>query len=97
MAAPKVQKAAPKKAAAQTDDTSVKPQKKPKLPVDTSSGCHVITAENSSRSVFEKYSKRSSPPIPANECPVGYIAIGNDGLEYITKPFGSKQTNRWVN
>ena len=47
---------------------------------------------------LKKYQTRNSPPIPANNCPVGFVEIGRDGKEYQTVSFASKpgRSNRWV-
>jgi len=45
-------------------------------------------------SKLAKYTSRNSPPFPANECPVGLILEGKDGL-YITSA-DSKGTNKWI-
>jgi len=46
----------------------------------------------------KKYAERSSPPIPANDCSVGTVASGNDGMSYEVVRFNSKsgKSNRWV-
>ena len=50
------------------------------------------------KSTLKKYQKRNSPPIPANECIIGFISYGNDGNKYIVKEFNSKSgvALRWV-
>ena len=46
----------------------------------------------------KKYSKRGSPPIPANSCPTGYVREGNDGGDYQAVSYSTKtgNVNRWV-
>ena len=46
----------------------------------------------------KKYMKRSSPPIPANSCPTGYVRDGNDGDDYQAVSYTTKSgnVNRWV-
>jgi hypothetical protein len=46
----------------------------------------------------KKYDKRSSPPIPANSCPTGYVREGNDGEDYqaVSYPTKTGNANRWV-
>ena len=48
---------------------------------------------------LKKYTnpKRKSPPIPANDCPVGTVERGNDGRDYIVKSYTSKDKliHRW--
>ena len=43
----------------------------------------------------KKYSTRSSPPYPANECP-GKIKIGNDGQKYISVCSFETGIFKWV-
>lgn len=45
-----------------------------------------------------KYLKRSSPPIPANDCDLGTISNGNDGKPYQIVGFNSKSgvSYKWV-
>lgn len=47
-----------------------------------------------SRKYTKKYSTRSSPSYPANEC-CGSIKKGNDGKRYVSKPM-SKGICRWI-
>jgi hypothetical protein len=50
-------------------------------------GCIEITEHNSVPSKYTKYSKRKSPPYPANECKEGMRMVGNDGNMYtVSKP-----------
>ena len=49
---------------------------------------------NCIESKLAKYTSRNSPPFPANECPVGLILQGKDGM-YITSA-DSKGTNKWI-
>lgn len=41
-----------------------------------------------------KYKKRKSPSIPANDCELGFIEIGNDGKYWQIVSAGKSQ--RWV-
>lgn len=50
--------------------------------------------KNCSRVYTKKYSSRSSPPYPANEC-CGSIKKGNDGKKYVSRS-DVKGICRWV-
>ena len=53
---------------------------------------------NCVRRFEKKYVERSSPPIPANDCSLGTVASGNDGMSYEVVSFNSKSgmSHRWV-
>ena len=76
----KVKKAMAKKAKKKASAKKAPPKK-------ASEGCVINTTK--------KYTDRSSPPFPANECPEGMVKFGNDGLEYVVSEPNAKGVKRW--
>ncbi len=87
---------APKKASPivkKKKKVSVKSQEPITATGNLTGNCIEITKDNSSASIYKKYSERKSPPYPANEC-CNMILPGKDG-DYISNPEGPKNICRW--
>ena len=46
------------------------------------------------KSTLSKYKNRPGPPYPAENCAVGTVKLGNNGLQYVVKKYSKGQ--RWV-